>query len=206
MKIYTKTGDSGKTGLLGGTRVSKACLQIEMIGALDELNCGIGKLRAATSQHPELSVADPGLRQIQNSLFQIGATLADNRKESVDRNPTQPTGQEQIMATWTKQLEQQIDQWESELPALTQFILPAGALASSEAHYVRAICRRTERRLVEFSEQETVRDRAGTDAPLAQKLIYLNRLSDYLFVMARWINKQLGISDQPWEGMQRPNH
>jgi cob(I)alamin adenosyltransferase len=179
MKIYTKTGDDGTTGLLGAQRVRKDDVRIEAYGEVDELNAALGVL---LSQLP-LSAQDlaPELTNIQNDLFAIGAQLAT------------PAGTTKVLAVLdparVHALEQSIDRMEKDLPPLKNFILPQGTGSCSFAHLARAIARRAERRVVALSGLDTV-------APLI--LTHLNRLSDYLFVAARWLNKQDGGTEIPW--------
>ncbi len=174
MKIYTRTGDRGTTGLYSGERLSKADLRFEVLGTLDELNAAIGLARASGAA-PEVSGL---LREVQIQLFQAGADFAT-------RNPaTLRVGDREI--TW---LEAQIDQMTAVLPGLTSFILPTGHPAAAHLHTARAICRRAER----FATQLSLRE------PLSPvSLAYLNRLSDFLFTIARWQNHLSGIAEDPW--------
>lgn len=180
MKIYTKTGDEGKTGLFGGPRVWKDDARIESYGTVDELNAHLGVVRSG-----DLSEAMDGpLEQVQHSLFAIGAELAtpDPEEHGMDR-----IGLEQV-----RQLEELIDRFEEQLPPLSQFILPSGCLAATRMHVARGVCRRAERRLVTLSKQ--------IDAERLQTLVcYLNRLSDLLFVMSRVANQAAGIEDVGWQ-------
>jgi cob(I)alamin adenosyltransferase len=169
MKIYTKTGDKGETSLYGGKRVSKAAIRIETYGTVDELNSVIGICRAMT---PPQRV-DKALLKIQHQLFTLGADLASplsNRK-----NKDVP----RISEDDSKFLEELIDRFDSEITLLQNFILPCGSLLSAQIHFARTVCRRAERLVVHLSKQEKI----GTPP-----IIYLNRLSDFLFVLARWIN------------------
>ncbi len=179
MKIYTKTGDQGETSLFGGRRLPKDALRIECYGTVDELNAFVGLLR----DH----MTDDDLRKvlftIQNRLFTIGARLAtDPEKQSapVDLKP------EDIAL-----LEQEIDRMDMELPPLRHFILPGGHPTVSYAHLARTICRRAERLVVSLHQQE----------PVAELLLqYLNRLSDYFFVVARYMSHRLGVAEIKWKG------
>jgi cob(I)alamin adenosyltransferase len=182
MKIYTKTGDRGETGLFGGSRVSKDAPRIEAYGTVDELNCVLGVVRAQDVE----SDVDLLLRQIQNELFALGAQLATPDPAA---HQTALIGPRQIAA-----LEAAIDRFEERLDPLQQFVLPGGIPAAAQLHLARTVCRRAERRLVTL-----VRESAE---PIADDLvIYLNRLSDLLFVLARAVNHAAGCSDVPW---QRP--
>jgi cob(I)alamin adenosyltransferase len=174
MKIYTKTGDNGSTGLIGGKRVSKSDGRIECFGSVDELNAAIGWVNVTAAG----DLAGK-LRAIQNELFVIGAQLA--RPEPAD-DPKLP---ESSIA----RLESEIDAAQSKLAPLKNFILPGGCESSARLHLARTICRRTERMLVKFSQERPA-------PPVA--ITYLNRLSDWLFVQARLANQQIGVEDIPW--------
>jgi cob(I)alamin adenosyltransferase len=179
MKIYTKTGDSGKTSLLGGRRVSKADLRIDAYGTVDELNSYIGLLR-----DQEINQKREGLlKEIQDRLFTIGATLAtEPGKENVKR----PDLRESDLAV----LEKEIDMMEAKLPPLKHFILPGGHQVVSFCHIARTVCRRTERCVIDLKEVEHVDD-------IIVK--YLNRLSDYLFVLGRMIAQEFGVGEVIWK-------
>ncbi len=192
MKIYTKTGDSGSTGLYSGKRVQKDHLRIQAYGALDELNAALG-FATSLMNAADLSRADgtpPGaqrplqarLTRIQSELFVLGAELA---------NPTK--SKSRLLGVITEKeitlLEREIDKMEKSLTPLKNFILPAGTLASSALHLARTICRRAERQLMPLHRKEKLR---------AEVLAYVNRLSDYLFVAAREANHLAGIADTPW--------
>ena len=178
MKIYTRTGDDGSTGLFGGQRVRKCDPRLECYGTVDELNAAMGLAIVA-------SPAQVGakLREIQNELFVIGSHLAT---PEAGKAAGLPTLDEAVVA----RLEMQIDAAETDLPPLRQFILPGGSEAAARLHLARTICRRAERLLVDFS----------LDRPVpAILLTYLNRLSDWLFVYSRWVNWKAGVADVPWE-------
>jgi cob(I)alamin adenosyltransferase len=183
MKIYTKTGDAGMTGLFAGPRVSKADPRICAYGTVDELNAVLGTLRASGVP----ADLNPLLEQIQVDLFSIGAELST---PDPDANGVRFLGKNDI-----EKLEKWIDQQEESLPPLKQFILPGGSLAAAMLHLGRTVCRRAEREVVELSAHEGVAD-------CSTVIIYLNRLSDLLFVMARRANQLVGASDVPWK---RPN-
>jgi cob(I)alamin adenosyltransferase len=179
MKIYTKTGDEGTTSLFGGKRVSKADLRIDTYGTVDELNSFLGLVRdQEVNQKRKESLVN-----IQNTLFIIGAILATepgNAKVKI------PSLQEDDIAF----LEKEIDSMETELEPMRFFVLPGGHPAVSFCHVARTVCRRAERLTIALHEQETVN-------PLVIK--YLNRLSDYLFVLSRKTTKELGSEEIPWK-------
>jgi cob(I)alamin adenosyltransferase len=176
VKIYTRTGDAGQTSLFGGTRVPKNDARIEAYGTVDELNSFLGLARAAGIP-PEI---DAQLLRVQSDLFAIGAHLASP-------DPTRFAGVDEGRIT---ELEKGIDAMEPELSPLTSFILPAGSIGATHLHASRTICRRAERRVVALED----------DAPATLSTItYLNRLSDYLFVAARFANLRAGIADVPWK-------
>jgi cob(I)alamin adenosyltransferase len=180
MKIYTKTGDCGETGLFGGPRVSKDSPRIEAYGTVDELNSLLGVVRALGLE----STVDTLLARIQNELFGLGAQLATPNPEA---HQTALIGPKHIEA-----LEAAIDRFEAELEPLKQFILPGGAPVAAHLHLARTVCRRAERRLVTLVQQSA--------EPVAGDLIvYLNRLSDLLFVLARAVNRAAGLADVPWQ-------
>lgn len=182
MKIYTKTGDDGSTGLLGATRVRKDDLRIEAYGTVDELNAVLGIARSQPVE-PE---ADALLGSIQDELFAVGSALADPRPGGKYHDAVGP----ELAA----RLEGEIDRMEADLPALTRFILPGGSPASAQVHLARTVCRRAERLVVRLAH------RPGEHVPGAI-LVYLNRLSDLLFVAARHINHKAGVADVPWGGL-----
>lgn len=183
MKIYTKTGDTGKTSLFGGKRVKKSCLEIDAIGEVDETNALIGVL---VSELPEDIFASTRerLTTVQHRLFTIGSNIAAVEMQLENKMP-------QLNEADIKALEDWIDKMESELTPLTQFILPGGHEAAAHAFTARAVCRRAERRLADLTE------RYPELSPLLKQ--YLNRLSDVLFVLARWVNKQTGYSEVVWK-------
>jgi cob(I)alamin adenosyltransferase len=180
MKIYTKTGDDGTTGLIGGSRVAKSDLRIECYGTVDELNAMMGLVAAVADS--ELSRA---LRTVQNELFVIGSQLALPPGESSSSRwlpALEPVSIER--------LEREIDHAETELPKLTNFILPGGTESAARLHMARTICRRVERLVVLLGKDQSTQ-------PLI--VTYLNRLSDWLFVQARVVNHRAGVADVPWE-------
>jgi cob(I)alamin adenosyltransferase len=176
MKIYTRTGDDGSTSLFSGERVSKTSLRVEVCGALDELNCAIGATRAASPTAP----AEKYLAKIQHHLFSLGADLATSEK-------TRHTARiRAVEITW---LEIEIDRMAPELPPLRNFILPGGSAAAAHIHLARAICRRAERTVVNLSQSEEI----SKDA-----VRFLNRLSDFLFILARYENLLSGVTEEKW--------
>jgi cob(I)alamin adenosyltransferase len=182
VKIYTKSGDEGATGLLGPGRVSKSCLRIEAYGTVDEVNAALGAARAEALD----GWLDTLLEGIQADLFVVGASLAD----------PSPAGRFHDLVSEERvgKLEAAIDAMEAELEPLTQFILPGGCAGAARLHQARTICRRAERCVTRLMEEprETVAPRV---------LAYLNRLSDLLFVAARRANRVAGVADVAWEGM-----
>ncbi|MEM9366736.1 MAG: cob(I)yrinic acid a,c-diamide adenosyltransferase [Planctomycetota bacterium] len=192
MKIYTRTGDAGTTGLFGGPRVAKDDTRIEAYGTVDELNAVIGVARSQLE--PGWADIDEQLRCFQHELFSIGAELASPDPDAFDLRL--------ITQHHVERIEGWIDDLEKPLPPLKQFILPAGHPASAAVHHCRGVCRRAERRVVTLSQPEMASESPPTSpAPttVSQSLIhYLNRLSDYLFVLSRSINHRAGHTDEPW--------
>lgn len=179
MKIYTKTGDAGETSLFGKMRVSKADPRVDAYGEVDELNTCLGVVRSL--------VADPDLSQwleaIQRDLFALGARLADPSSKIADR-----VSKATIADVHVERLEQQIDRLEMEVPPLTRFILPGGSQAGAMLHMARTVCRRAERRVIGL----------GAEAVEPILIVYLNRLSDLLFVMARAANHRASVPELEW--------
>jgi cob(I)alamin adenosyltransferase len=182
MRIYTRTGDDGQTGLFGGGRVSKSDVRVEAYGAVDELNSVIGWV---ISLKPGSSVEDELVR-IQSDLFTIGAQLATPREPGRGKKPTIP----ELNAERITVLERWMDRMEEALPELRSFILPGGTPVAAALHVARTVCRRAERRVVTLAESNQI------DPNLT---VYLNRLSDSLFVAARYVNQTGGRSDQLWD-------
>jgi cob(I)alamin adenosyltransferase len=182
MRIYTKTGDDGFTGLLGSGRVSKDDLRVEVYGTVDELNASLGVARAQ-GLDPR---ADGLVAQLQDELFVLGSALADPSPAGPFHHAVTPRHVER--------LESAIDEMEEELAPLTQFILPGGAVTAAQLHLSRTVCRRAERLAVTLSR------RPGEDVP-RDLIVYLNRLSDLLFVLARAVNRRAGVTDIVWKGM-----
>jgi cob(I)alamin adenosyltransferase len=196
VKIYTKTGDSGDTGLFGGTRVSKADPRVAAYGDVDELNACLGVARAAVvgGDDRELAVM---LEQIQRDLFALGARLADPGHKIADR-----VAKAAVSPADIARLEGWIDALESALPPLRRFILAGGSPAGAALHLARTVCRRAERAMVGLlaSHKDPVPPKppAKADAFEADLLIYVNRLSDLLFVMARRANQRAGTPEIEW--------
>jgi cob(I)alamin adenosyltransferase len=184
MKIYTKTGDKGKTGLIGGNRVSKADLRIVAYGAIDELNSNIGLALSFLQQKDQFSDLIDVLIHVQNDLFTVGSDLADPQYPGSDYGT--PRTEERTASA----LEPIIDKFEQELLPITFFILPGGSVEASLLHTSRSITRRAETVVTALNNSQPIN-------PLV--LVYLNRLSDLLFVAARLVNKRLGVSDVAWQ-------
>ena len=179
MKIYTRTGDDGETGLLGGKRVSKSHLVIDVCGSLDETNSWLGLVRC----EPLDDQLDQLLNQIQNDLFDLGSRVAACLSDSA-RAADFPD-------SVIKDLEAAIDHWDSKVPPLEAFILPSGCEGGCRLHMARSVCRRTERQLVSLME-------SLDSNQLKLEMIYLNRLSDLLFVLARSVNRAAGKPETNW--------
>jgi cob(I)alamin adenosyltransferase len=210
MKIYTRTGDEGTTGLFGGPRVSKNHIRIEAYGTVDELNSVLGMVRSALprpmrgdlfgaevtgegapvdsspAEPSTTEIMDRWLDRVQSELFDLGADLATptDSKVQIQRFPQQAV----------VRLEEEIDAFDESLEELKAFILPGGHASASHLHLARTICRRAERRVIELASEETIN---------AVCIVYLNRLSDALFTAARWINAEFGIAEPKWSPTQR---
>lgn len=182
MKLYTKTGDNGTTGLFCAQRVDKDALRVEAYGEVDELNSVLGWAAAACT-HRELADI---LHRLQDRLFELGADLATPRGEGTDTQKVARIGDRQIA-----EAEYLIDQACDQLEPLRQFILPGGGELAGRLHTARSVCRRAERRCVSLARAEDI----GAGA-----VVYLNRLSDLLFALARRANQLDGIPDVPWTG------
>jgi cob(I)alamin adenosyltransferase len=180
MPIYTRTGDQGETGLFGGGRVGKDDPRVDAYGEVDELNAAVGLARTFPA-HAELGGL---LKTVQDQLFTVGAVLA---------TPVDAAAQSHVPKlepAWATQMEKDIDRFDQELPTLRQFILPGGSSAGAALHLARTICRRAERKVVAL---------ARVDSSRAPVVVYLNRLSDYLFTLARVANFRAGARDVPWQ-------
>jgi cob(I)alamin adenosyltransferase len=178
-KIYTKTGDAGQTSLIGGTRVPKNHIRIECYGTVDELNSWMGLLGDVITNSNTQQV----IKEVQDRLFTIGSLLA-TEKETKMQLPD-------LHTTDITLLENEIDKMDAALPAMKSFILPGGHPTVSQIHIVRCVCRRAERLAVALGIQE---DETG-----ALIIKYLNRLSDYLFMLARYTAQELGAAEIPWK-------
>jgi cob(I)alamin adenosyltransferase len=182
VKIYTRTGDAGETGLFDGRRVSKSDLRVDAYGEVDELNAALGVV-LADPQHTTGADMQAMLEAIQRDLFAVGGRLADPSRKVAERVEKMNIGPADVA-----RLEQWIDQLESELPPLRRFILPGGVAAGAALHLARTICRRAERRIVLL----------GADEVPSELLAYVNRLSDFLFVAARVVNHRAGVPELEW--------
>jgi len=178
-RLYTKTGDAGETGLFDGTRVSKADPRVDAYGDVDELNAMLGVVR---TQDPGDRV-DEMLDRIQRDLFAVGAALADPRHRIASRVVKAALGDDDI-----SRLEGWIDELDAEVPPLRRFILAGGSVPGAALHLARTVCRRAERRIIAL----------GPDATDTVTLVYVNRLSDLLFAMARAVNHRLGVPEVEW--------
>lgn len=185
MKIYTKTGDKGETSLFGGKRVSKDELRIEAYGTVDELNSVVGVARTFVENKRIGEI----LGIIQNQLFVLGADLATP-------DDVKSTAIKRISVGDRTSLEETIDEIEEQLEPLESFVLPGGSRGASLLHHARTVCRRAERRVVSLKKRGETSE---------QTVIYLNRLSDLLFVLARFENKNSGIKDHPWNPRAESN-
>ncbi len=184
MKIYTRTGDAGTTGLFGGGRVEKDSAQIEASGAVDELNAALGVVRTALDPRVSDQVeAANRLEAIQNDLFSLGAELATLTGH--ERKLTVPL----IASADIARLEAWIDELELTLPELKNFILPGGSGGGAALHEARTTCRRAERRVITAGRQVSIR---------TELVVYLNRLSDFLFVLARSVNHRANVPETTW--------
>ena len=183
MRIYTRTGDSGETGLFGGGRVSKADLRVEAYGTVDELNALLGW---AETQVRTLALTE-SIQTIQCELLVIGADLAT----PPEANAAAAARATRLTAEPVARLEQWIDHLEEEIEPLTTFILPGGSAGAAALHVCRTVCRRAERRVVALAGREDVNP---------QVPVYLNRLSDALFTLARWVNAREGVPEPAWGG------
>lgn len=184
VKIYTKTGDRGTTSLFGGERVDKNSARIKAYGEVDELNSLIGVI--ITGLVEGVRPLKRELLRIQSELFVLGADLATplNIKVKIPR----------VTRPYITRLEKEIDKWSCSLPQLKKFILPGGSKTGSKLHLARTVARRVERSIVDLKKQEKVNKNV---------LIYINRLSDWLFILARYANKLEGQSERIWEGRSK---
>jgi cob(I)alamin adenosyltransferase len=178
VKIYTRTGDTGQTGLLDGARVSKAEPRVDAYGEVDELNACLGLVLSAGVDSDLVEI----VVEIQRRLFSLGASLADPTSHATGHQKAS------VGDTEIAQLEGWIDRLDGELDPLRQFILPGGHAAATAVHLARAVCRRAERRMVAL----------GAEAVGPALLVYINRLSDLLFTLARTVNARTGVKEQEW--------
>lgn len=185
MKIYTKTGDKGTTSLIGGTRVPKYHPRTNAYGTVDELNANIGMVRSHGIEEKHINT----LKEIQTNLFTIGSELATDPKKAKMRDGRDRLQISKINHSHVEELEKAIDQMNESLPPLKNFILPGGHQAVAACHIARTICRRAERAATALYDQEEFDENL---------LKYLNRLSDFLFVLARKISHELGVEETPW--------
>jgi len=185
MKIYTKTGDSGTTALFGGTRVPKDHIRIESYGTVDELNSYIGLIRdqEIDSHYKKILI------EIQDRLFTVGAILATPPEKEVKKNGELRLKNLGIIDSDIELLENEIDTMEESLPPMTHFVLPGGHTTVSYCHIARCVCRRAERLAVHLDHNEPITEIV---------IMYLNRLSDYLFVLARKLSKDLNAEEVKW--------
>jgi len=177
LKIYTKTGDDGNTGLQGNLRIAKSHPRIISYGTVDEANAALGMVLVNPLDEDIMEI----LTEIQNDLFLVGADLS---------NPNLNDIKNRVSLDMIKKIEQTIDKFESELPPLTNFILPGGDIAAAQLHYVRTVVRRAETQVVQLSENDEINSNC---------IKYLNRLSDLFFVLGRLINKRKNRNDIPWK-------
>ena len=177
-KIYTKTGDKGETSLIGGVRVPKYHIRIESYGTIDELNSHMGLVKDSFQDEHTKKI----IYEIQDRLFTIGSVLASDPEKSKMKVPD-------LHMEDVELLEKEMDRMDAQLPELKNFILPGGHPAVSACHVARCVCRRAERLVVHLQTESEVPAIIG---------MYLNRLSDYLFMLSRWIAKELKIEETPW--------
>ncbi len=182
-RIYTKRGDAGETGLVGGQRVPKDTPRIEAYGTVDELNAFVGLAAVSCAEDSRLAPLAAILRRVQHELFNLGSILAT---EPADVHPNQP----RVTAAEIAQLEREIDAMNADLPALRSFVLPGGTRLNAELHVTRTVCRRAERLVVAMAREESIPP---------EVIPYLNRLSDAMFVWSRWVNHVLGVPAVLWE-------
>jgi len=190
VKIYTKTGDRGDTGLRGGQRVSKSHPRVRAYGEVDELDSWVGLAEASLPKTKDFEPLRASLTRIQEELLTAGALLAT----PASREDLLPSPFDKGMpAEAASRLEKEIDRLTSDLEPMNRFILPGGAPAGALLHLARTVCRRAERELAALAQSERIPDGL---------LVYLNRLSDYLFTAARWTNRRLKESETQWEGLK----
>lgn len=191
MRIYTRGGDEGETGLLGGDRVPKHDLRVEAYGTVDELNAAVGLARSLARRADGQLLDDRRLKRVQDDLFAIGARLATADPDRADEKGLVPD----LPPERVEDLESWIDELDALLPELDAFLLPGGCPTGAQLHAARTVCRRAERTVVRLA-----REREGRGKPL---LPYLNRLSDLLFTLARAANRRAGAAETRWEPLRR---
>ena len=191
MAIYTRGGDKGETGLFGGDRVAKNNPRVAAYGEIDELNSALGVARAAIHDDPALKSVDAALARVQSECFVIGALLATPADKLTKLSAPFDSG---LPADAPKRLESEIDAWDKDLSPLKTFVLPGGGTAGASLHLARAVSRRAERAVVDLSKLEPIPEGV---------IVYLNRFSTWLFVAARWVNKETGHGETPWVGLPR---
>ncbi|GHV67547.1 cobalamin adenosyltransferase [Bacteroidia bacterium] len=190
MKIYTKTGDSGTTSLIGGARVPKNSLRLEAYGGVDELNSFLGMIRS----FPIARAYTDDLVKIQNTIFNIGGNLATAPSQTARKVPLTVTEDDIVF------LEERIDTLTAQLPVLNSFVLPGGEPASASCHVARTVCRRVERRILDMYDEYEVKSQATNPQQRDGNVLkYINRLSDYLFVLARKLTVDAGVEEKVWE-------
>ncbi len=189
MTIYTRTGDKGDTGLFGGSRVSKNDPRVAAYGTVDELNCHLGNTRALIAADAALVELDAALQRVQGECFVVGTLLATPVEQLPKLGGPFSRG---LPPAAPSRLESEIDSWSRSLTALNTFILPGGGLVGASLHVARAVTRRAEREVVDLSAVDPIPEGV---------LVYLNRLSTWLFVGARWANARQGRAETPWTGL-----
>ncbi|SME89126.1 cob(I)yrinic acid a,c-diamide adenosyltransferase [Pseudobacteriovorax antillogorgiicola] len=182
-KIYTKTGDKGETRLADGSSIAKTHPRLEAYGTVDELNAAVGWLKDTLTAYPELNHIDAQLAQIQNELFDIGGEFASPQSMVESRKSALINDRD------VERLEQEMDRYNDELEPLANFVLPGGHPGNSAAHICRTICRRAERFAIQLKASEAIRD---------EPIRYLNRLSDWFFILSRHISHTLGVPELIW--------
>lgn len=191
MKIYTRKGDSGQTRLIGGTEISKSDARIEAYGTIDELNSVLGLCRKEAEVQKQTKMQLEGFEDeiqfVQNELFNAGGLLACEDSKMLPKLP-------HLAKNLIQKLETSIDEKTSVLPPLKEFILPGGTELACRLHLARTVCRRAERRLVHF-----INEQDSTPTEYSEIVIFLNRLSDWCFTAARWANSTLGVHDHTWK-------
>lgn len=191
MSLYTRTGDKGETGLFGGARVPKTHPRVAAYGTLDELNSHLGAARAALAAEPSGAALDAPLARVQAECFMLGALLATPADKAGKLTPPFDRG---LPPDAALRLESEIDAWEAQLPPLKTFILPGGSPGGAALHIARAVARRAEREVVELSAREPAPEGV---------VVYMNRLSTWLFMAARAANRAAGRPETPWTGLPK---